>query len=293
MLGARCRNRRRQAGGCASIFATPKGMVTTEARCVSLKCQCLPAELCLCLRTCTFATPSPASSDCDSMRRRKEVAPFRLTSVPATRHRGVNSCKVKSMLPDGYSDVPAGKLAAVVTCLEMRAPPPGRADPEQAGIVLQHIARPEIAWYRDLYGRIGAEWLWASRLAMAEADLKAILHHPDVEVYAVMKDGQGEGLLELDFRPDAGHDRQRHRALADEPGDRTRLVAGRASADPPLLGAYLHARRATGSVLLHSLGIHAGQAPGGGLRRSADNGHPAGNGGAGGADPAALRRGMP
>ena len=32
------------------------------------------------------------------------------------------------MLPDGYSDVPAGKLAAVVTCLEMREPPDRRAD---------------------------------------------------------------------------------------------------------------------------------------------------------------------
>ena len=104
------------------------------------------------------------------------------------------------MLPDGYSDVPAGKLAAVVTCLEMRAPPPGRADPAQAGIALERIARPDAAWYRDLYGRIGAEWLWASRLAMADVDLAGILHHPDVEVHAVMKDGRGEGLLELDFR---------------------------------------------------------------------------------------------
>lgn len=109
-------------------------------------------------------------------------------------------CKVKSMLPDGYSDVPAGKLAVVVTCLEMQARPPVRADPEQAGITLERIVRPEIAWYRDLYRRIGAEWLWTSHLAMAEADLAAILHHPDVEVYAVMKDERGEGLLELDFR---------------------------------------------------------------------------------------------
>lgn len=104
------------------------------------------------------------------------------------------------MLPDGYSDVPAGKLAAVVTCLEMQAPPPGRKDPEQPGITLDCIERPDVSWYRDLYSRIGTEWLWASRLAMAEGDLAAILHHPDVEVYAVMKDGRAEGLLELDFR---------------------------------------------------------------------------------------------
>lgn len=104
------------------------------------------------------------------------------------------------MLPDGYSDVPAGKLAAVVTCLEMRAPPARRDDPEQPGITLDRVVTPDLAWYRDLYSRIGTEWLWASRLAMADADLAAVLHHPDVEVYGVMKEGRAEGLLELDFR---------------------------------------------------------------------------------------------
>ena len=104
------------------------------------------------------------------------------------------------MLPDGYSDVPAGKLATVVTCLEMPVPPADRADPEQPGISFERMETVDIAWYRDLYRRIGTEWLWASRLAMSESDLAAIIHHPDVEVYAVMKDGRGEGLLELDFR---------------------------------------------------------------------------------------------
>ncbi len=104
------------------------------------------------------------------------------------------------MLPDGYSDVPAGKLAAVVTCLEMRASPDRRADPAQPGITLEHVERADPAWYRDLYRRIGTDWLWASRLVLPEDALAAILHHPDVEVYAVMKDGHAEGLLELDFR---------------------------------------------------------------------------------------------
>ena len=104
------------------------------------------------------------------------------------------------MLPDGYSDVPAGKLAAVVTCLEMGVAVPLRDDPAPEGITLQRIARPDVAWYRDLYSRIGTEWLWSSRLAMSDDALAAAIHHADVEVYAVMKDGRGEGLLELDFR---------------------------------------------------------------------------------------------
>lgn len=104
------------------------------------------------------------------------------------------------MLPDGYSDVPAGKLAAVVTCLEMRAPRVLHSRPEQEGITLAHVAAPDIDWYRDLYNRIGADWLWASRLAIPQGDLAAIIQHRDVEVYAVMKAGRAEGLLELDFR---------------------------------------------------------------------------------------------
>lgn len=104
------------------------------------------------------------------------------------------------MLPDGYTDVPAGKLAAVVTCLEMRAPREPRADPEQAGVTLERIEAADPAWYRDLYRRTGADWLWASRLAMSDGALAGILHHRDVEVHAVMKEGQAEGLLELDFR---------------------------------------------------------------------------------------------
>lgn len=104
------------------------------------------------------------------------------------------------MLPDGYSDVPAGKLATVVTHLEMRKPPQRGPDPEQPGITLAHVETPDTAWYRDLYARVGTDWLWDSRLRMAEADLSAILTDPGVEVYAVMKDGRSEGLLELDFR---------------------------------------------------------------------------------------------
>ena len=35
---------------------------------------------------------------------------------------------------------------------------------------------------------------------MADAELAAILHHAHVDVFAVMRDGRAEGLLELDFR---------------------------------------------------------------------------------------------
>ena len=105
-----------------------------------------------------------------------------------------------AIAPDGYSDVPAGKLAAVVTCLEMRLRPAVRPDPVDAGRNLRRLEHPETAWYRELYRRVGADWLWYSRLRMPNAELAAILTHPLVEVYALTSEGRDEGLLELDFR---------------------------------------------------------------------------------------------
>jgi GNAT superfamily N-acetyltransferase len=99
-----------------------------------------------------------------------------------------------------FTDVPAGKIAAVVTSLEMLerpAPRPVRDDPAFA---LQRVARPELSWFRDLFRRVGENWIWFSRLAMPDAELAAIVHHPLVEVYVLKSSAEEAGLLELDFR---------------------------------------------------------------------------------------------
>ena len=104
------------------------------------------------------------------------------------------------VLPDGYSDVAPGKLAAVVTCLEMLERPALRAERAAPPWRLRRVPRPEAAWYRELYARVGADWLWFSRLVMPVPELEATIRHPDVEVYALDAAGRDEGLLELDFR---------------------------------------------------------------------------------------------
>lgn len=130
------------------------------------------------------------------------------------------------MIADGYTDVPAGRIATIVTWLDMRARPEPRPElPPEAGDGagagnaatnwdLRRESRPDLAWYRDLFRRVGEDWLWFSRLKMPDAELAAILHDPRVEVYALWHrsggsgsgDGggsggaQAEGLLELDFR---------------------------------------------------------------------------------------------
>jgi GNAT superfamily N-acetyltransferase len=104
------------------------------------------------------------------------------------------------MLPTGYSEVPDGKLASVVTCLEMRAKAALRVERADAPWQLRRIAQPDPEWYRNLFQRVGTEWLWYSRLVMPLGALQPILRSSDVEVYALSAQGADEGLLELDFR---------------------------------------------------------------------------------------------
>jgi GNAT superfamily N-acetyltransferase len=103
------------------------------------------------------------------------------------------------ILPDGYSDVPAGKIAAVVTHLEMTVRPAPRPDPADAW-TLRRVDAPALDWYRDLYGRVGRPWLWISRIRMPDAELAAIIQSPLLVVCALAHEGRDEGLLEMDFR---------------------------------------------------------------------------------------------
>ena len=105
------------------------------------------------------------------------------------------------VLDNGFYDVPPGRLATVVTHLEMRAPAPLRPCPTPDRVTLERVVAPELDWYRDLFTRVGGhEWLWFSRLNMTEEALSAILGDPQVAIWALNLNGQAEGFLELDFR---------------------------------------------------------------------------------------------
>jgi len=104
-------------------------------------------------------------------------------------------------LADGFYDVPRGKVATVVTYLEMCAPAPVRpvALPEE--VELHAVTAPSTDWYRALFQRVGAEdWLWFSRLQMEESELAAILGDPGVEIFTLRGAAGDLALLELDFR---------------------------------------------------------------------------------------------
>lgn len=97
---------------------------------------------------------------------------------------------------DGYTDLPPGLIANVVTYLEMRERP--EIDRFMApGISARRVLEPTIEGYRTLYRRIGQEWLWFSRLVMPDDTLRAALADPGTEVYFLERDGVPVGLAEL------------------------------------------------------------------------------------------------
>jgi GNAT superfamily N-acetyltransferase len=94
-------------------------------------------------------------------------------------------------------EIPDGQLAALVTYLEMTAPPAGPVP--STSLQLRRV-RLSAEDYRALFRRIGAPWLWFSRLQMADADLQAIIDDPGVELFGVTAVEAVVGMLELDFR---------------------------------------------------------------------------------------------
>lgn len=99
----------------------------------------------------------------------------------------------------GYTDLPPGKIAAVVTYLEMRARPRLKRLERRGGWSLERIT-DDLHRFRTLFRAIGEDWMWFSRLAMTDNALTAIIGDPQVESHALVERGRDIGLLELDFR---------------------------------------------------------------------------------------------
>ena len=94
-------------------------------------------------------------------------------------------------------ELPPGHVGAVVTFLEMKERPKPRPVPDSGGLQLVRWREVDPAKYRALFERVGAKWLWYSRLAMDDATLLASV----AEVHAVVDRRRIEvGMLELDFR---------------------------------------------------------------------------------------------
>lgn len=103
----------------------------------------------------------------------------------------------------GLIPVPSHEVATVVTTLEMRQRPPLRPMPASR-LRLVAWPAPSPDKYRALFKRIGAPWLWFSRLVMDDAALTAIIHDAGIAIFAAVDSaGLEVGMLELDFRTPA------------------------------------------------------------------------------------------
>lgn len=99
-------------------------------------------------------------------------------------------------MTSGLIEVPRGHVAAVVTFLEMKERPPAHEAPPSP-LRLERWESVDPERYRALFRRVGARWLWFSRLAMDDSKLAATV----AEVHAVVDPAGAEvGLLELAFR---------------------------------------------------------------------------------------------
>ena len=123
-------------------------------------------------------------------------------SVPARKSTCCKSSRrqaLSDMLSNGLHDVPPGKVAMVVTYLEMRRKPQMREASLPQGVSF-HEVTADVAWFRDIFDRVGSrEWLWYGRRKLGDADLAEVLRDPKVEHYTLRRDGRDEALVELDF----------------------------------------------------------------------------------------------
>lgn len=98
---------------------------------------------------------------------------------------------------DGYTDLPPGHIANVVTYFEMREARDAVHFDLPSGVAIRRVVDIDVATYRALYRRIGQPWLWFSRLVMPDAVLARRLADPDTEVHFLEHGKEPVGLCEI------------------------------------------------------------------------------------------------
>lgn len=135
-----------------------------------------------------------------------------------------------------------GKLAAMVTFLVHDLGSEGTSLPLPDGYFLDRLSGADLGRYREIFRRVGAEWLWFSRLRMTDEQLWEILSSRNVEALILVGPHGEAGLLELDFR-DAETPELAFFGLVPEA-----VGAGLGRA---LMGEALRRARAAGATALH------------------------------------------
>lgn len=149
---------------------------------------------------------------------------------------------MKKPIANGYHDLPPGKIASVVTYLEMKRRPKGlQAEPMAA---LRRMTEGQQA-YKDLFLAVGQHYLWFSRAVMTDQQRTERLQDPVYEVYEFLHEGRTAGLCELKREDDGVVEISLLGLLPHAVG----VGAGKALMDAALAAAW---KRGTKRVWLHT-----------------------------------------
>jgi GNAT superfamily N-acetyltransferase len=99
---------------------------------------------------------------------------------------------------EGYTDLPPGLIANVVTYLE-RSVSPSAAAPVSESYDVRSLRAPSNEWYRAIYRRVGERWLWFERAILSDDALTRRLTASTAEILALEQDGETMGFAELDW----------------------------------------------------------------------------------------------
>ncbi|MBG6173575.1 GNAT superfamily N-acetyltransferase [Labrenzia sp. EL_208] len=100
---------------------------------------------------------------------------------------------------NGFTEIPGGKVAFVVTYLEMLAAPDKPLALARDDVKLERWHVPDPGTYRELFREVGEDWIWFGRLTYDDATLSKLLNEPERENFLPLRDGKPVGILELDY----------------------------------------------------------------------------------------------
>ncbi|MEK7729660.1 MAG: hypothetical protein AAB354_14735, partial [candidate division KSB1 bacterium] len=92
---------------------------------------------------------------------------------------------------------PSRQITTTLTYLEMHAPPQRANAPPFPEVAVLHAVQPTVSFYRYLYNTVGQEWLWYERRQWSDEKLRAIIHHPQIEIHVLYVAGVPAGYGEL------------------------------------------------------------------------------------------------
>lgn len=92
------------------------------------------------------------------------------------------------------------QVEVTIHYLEMHAPNLQVVPAPRDNLVVAHVARPGVEYYRALYNAVGEEYRWLSRRKLSDEALAAIIHDPRDEMHVLHVAGEPAGFAELDRR---------------------------------------------------------------------------------------------